>query len=115
MQTVIPCGSLLFLPQVMNPVMVVFNRAGFLLFVLSIGIAAVIGHLLNLSEEGPMMIIAGPIFIAADLFVRFTGDDNHLLKPRAGGSILFVPGWIVGVFWIGIGIARVTGVWAFDP
>lgn len=61
------------------------------------------------------MIIAGPIIIAAELLIRVTSNDNHWLKRRAGGLILFIPAWIVGVFGIGIGVARVTGFWSFGP
>lgn len=87
-----------------------FNLTGFTLFAISIGAAFGIGCLIGTTEEGPLMIIAGPIAIALDLLVRLKGEDGHWIAPGGGGALLFIPMWIIGIIWLILGVLCIIGV-----
>jgi hypothetical protein len=52
-----------------------------------------------------MMIIAGPLCAALDLAYRLRRSERVWLHPNSGGSVFFIPVWILGILWLVLGIA----------
>ena len=71
---------------------------------IAIAIAFGIGHLTGYSAEGPLMIIAGPLCAAMDLTYRFRVSGRRWFQPNGGGALFFIPVWIMGIFWLGLGV-----------
>ena len=83
--------------------MIIFNLVGIVIFALSFGIATGLAKALGLSTEGLTMLIGGPLAASLDLAYRkFIG--KHWLRPGAGGSLFFVPVWLLGVVWSLLGV-----------
>jgi hypothetical protein len=66
--------------------MIIANNSGIAILVLSFGVAIGIGELLGITEEGPQMIIAGPLVAICDLGYRRIRPKGHWLRHHAGGS-----------------------------
>jgi hypothetical protein len=86
-----------------------FNVRGFVMFVLSFGAALAGANVLELptdtpSNEGLYMMVAGPVLTALDLGYRKHKRAPLVRQPSAGGTFLFLPVWIWGVFWFGLGL-----------
>jgi len=79
-----------------------FNGPGFLAFLLAFGGAEGLMFALKLSGEPTMMMIAGPLLAALDLLYRLA-RQAPFLKGRGGPTILFLPAWIWGIAWAGLG------------
>jgi len=83
--------------------MIIFNLVGIILFALSFGIATGLGKALGLSSEGLIMLIGGPLSTCMDLAYRkFVG--KNWFRPAAGGSLFFIPVWILGIVWSLLGV-----------
>jgi hypothetical protein len=83
---------------------IIFNIPGIVITAIAFAAAFGIGHLAGTSAEGPLMIIAGPLCIIMDLLYRFKRADRRWFSPGAGGALFFIPVWILGVFWLVLGI-----------
>jgi hypothetical protein len=76
--------------------------------VIALAIAFAAGQLIGTSAEGPLMIIAGPLCVAMDLVYRFMRSGRRWFHPSFGGSLFFIPVWILGIVWLVLGIAYTT-------
>jgi hypothetical protein len=63
-----------------------------------------IGHLIGTSDEGHLMIIAGPLCVALDASYRFWRPERRWFHPDTGGSFFFIPIWLLGIVWLVLGI-----------
>ena len=50
------------------------------------------------------MIIAGPLCIAIDVIYRLRQPERRWFHPDKGGSLFFIPLWLLGIFWFVLGI-----------
>lgn len=90
--------------------MIIFNIPGIVMVAISFAIAFGVGHLAGTSAEGPLMMIAGPLCIALDLAYRYKRANRRWFSPGVGGALFFVPVWILGIIWLGLGAAYSAGV-----
>jgi hypothetical protein len=81
------------------------NYAGTIIFLIAFGLAAGGGALLGFHAEGPLTIAGGAIVVTLDLAFRLLWRRCGLFDRKSGGCFLFLPIWLWGVFWIGLGIA----------
>jgi hypothetical protein len=86
--------------------MIIFNLIGIGICAIAFGSAFAIGRYFGISGEDPLMLIAGPIAIVADLLYRLKSKGGHWIHPRGGGALFFLPVWCFGVIWIVIGATR---------
>ena len=82
----------------------IFNTPGIVIVAIGFGIAYGIGAIFGTAAEKPMMLIAGLLIAAIDMAYRLISDEGHWLTPKAGGSLFFVPAWVIGVIWATIGM-----------
>lgn len=75
---------------------------------IAFAIAFGIGHVANLSAEGPLMLIAGPLSLAMDLAYRFKIGERRWFSPTGGGALFFIPVWCFGVLWLILGAVYVV-------
>ena len=87
-----------------------FNISGLIIFLFAFGIAIGVGHLVSVSEEGPLMLIGGPLCIATDASFRMSKPERRWFHPHAGGSFFFLPMWLFGIIWLVLGVAYTIGV-----
>lgn len=90
--------------------MIIFNSIGLIIFGVSFGAAIAIGKLLSINEEGPLMLIGGPLIIALDAGYRMIAHDGDWTTPDRGGSLFFLPAWCVGIFWTILGAIYSAGL-----
>ncbi len=83
---------------------IIFNLPGILMAAVAFGIAFGIGHLVGISAEGPLMMIAGPLCAAIDLAYRHRRPDRHWFHPGFGGALFFIPVWMFGIVWLVLGV-----------
>ncbi|HEX2691465.1 MAG TPA: hypothetical protein VHN14_32865 [Kofleriaceae bacterium] len=79
------------------------NKLGFLAFVVAFGVAYGILWTLGTDEEGLWMMIAGPLLSAIDVGYRRVVGLRLLGDVDRGPAILWLPAWVWGVFWFGLG------------
>jgi len=91
-----------------NMRIIIINWIGFVICAVGFGIAFVIGYVAGNSDEGFLMVIAGPIVAVLDIAYRFFSEKGHWLHPDQGGSIFFVPAWCLGTVWLILGIIYMT-------
>ena len=84
--------------------MIVFNIPGLLMLAAGFGVAFGAGSGLRMTGEGPLMIVAAPILIVADVWYRMTRGGASWFGPRGGGHLFFIPIWMLGVLWAGLGV-----------
>ena len=80
------------------------NMEGVIVFLGGFGLAIAAGTLAAVADEGPLTIAGGALVVAIDLFLRFFPDWRETATTTSGPKILFIPSWVLGVFWIGLGI-----------
>jgi hypothetical protein len=80
------------------------NLPGMVICGLAFGMAFGIGYLVGTSDEGPLMIIAGPLCTAMDTFVRLRKAGRRWFHPEAGGNLFFIPIWLLGIVWLVLGL-----------
>jgi uncharacterized membrane protein len=85
-------------------IIIIYNLPGIAIFAIAFGTAFGIGRLTEISGEGPLMIIAGPLCMALDLGYRFFRRPDHSwFNPSFGGALFFIPVWILGIIWLVLG------------
>jgi len=64
------------------------------------GIAIGISVLFNLEREAPGVLIGGVILVAIELSYRLKKSDGDYDTPMVGGSLFFIPAWVMGALWV---------------
>jgi hypothetical protein len=80
-----------------------FNKLGFLVFLVAFGGAYGILRTLGSDDEGLWMMIAGPLLAIIDVVYRRIAGLKLLGDVHRGPAILWLPAWVWGVFWFGLG------------
>jgi len=88
--------------------MLIFNWQGLTMAAFAFAAAFGVGHLLGTDEEGPLMMVAGPLCTLFDLFFRWKSIGGHWLSPNGGGMFFFIPLWMLGILWLILGMMRAT-------
>jgi|WetSurMetagenome_2_1015567.scaffolds.fasta_scaffold471294_2 hypothetical protein len=99
--------------------MLFFNIPGLAMAVASFLVAYAAGAGVGWTSEDHLMAMAGPLMAVCDLLYRMrkaaapaaaTSVTPYGVRtwfaPRAGGHILFIPVWALGLFWAGLGACR---------
>jgi hypothetical protein len=79
------------------------NVAGLLILAISFGIAFGAGWIAGFSDEGRLMVIAGALVALVDFTFRVTRENGHWFSASRGGALFFLPVWLFGVLWAGLG------------
>ncbi len=82
----------------------IFNLPGLVIIALAFAIAYGIGALTGRSEEGPLTLFGGLFVLIFDLSYRLLKANGHWFTPSRGGSLFFLPAWMLGALWIVLGI-----------
>jgi hypothetical protein len=73
------------------------------MFLVAFGSVYCASRVLGLGEhEGLWMMIAGPLLVLFDLGYRHL-ESAALFRGAFGGSFLFIPLWLWGLFWTALG------------
>jgi hypothetical protein len=88
------------------------NAPGLVILAIGFGVAWVIGSLFGDTREAALMVIGNPLIVSGDLAYRLLRKEGHWLHPWKGGMCVFLPVWILGVFWFGLGVHR---LWVGQP
>jgi hypothetical protein len=80
-----------------------FNLPGIVICALAFGAAFGAGYLAGTFEEGPLMMIAGPLCVALDVSYRRSRLECRWFHPEAGGNLLLIPIWLLGIVWLVLG------------
>jgi hypothetical protein len=76
------------------------------MFAVAFGVAIGILALFGIQQEAPGIFVGGIILVAIDLGYRLKKSDSDYGTPAAGGSLFFMPAWVLGAFWIILGVVR---------
>jgi hypothetical protein len=83
--------------------LLITNASGVLVLVISFGAAFLVGVIGGFNDEGRLMIVGGALVALLDFTYRVTAQNGNWLSPARGGMLFFIPLWILGVFWVGLG------------
>ena len=83
--------------------MLLFNRLGLVFFLIAFGVGWGIARSLGRPEEGILMMIASPILFLLDAGYRQARKRPFFRPAESGGTVLFLPAWMWGLFWTGLG------------
>lgn len=84
--------------------MLIANIQGLLMAFISLGAAIGVGF----EEESAMMMLAGPLLVAMDIAFRMW--PRNQVSDRNGGSVCFIPAWLLGLLWLGFGFSYSIGL-----
>jgi hypothetical protein len=88
---------------------IIYNYAGIIITAIGFAAAFGVGAIVGSSAEGPLMMIAGPSIALLDLAYRFKLENGHWFIPHRGGSLFFLPVWLLGALWFVLGIVYIVG------
>lgn len=83
---------------------ILYNRTGYLILLISFLPLALYSVYLRDIPEGKGLVIGGLSVCVFDFVFRLASSDFHLFQFHPGGRFLFLPMWIMGVFWIVLGL-----------
>jgi hypothetical protein len=90
-----------------------FNAAGLVMMVACMwpfaGLALLLGDTLDEPRSPLPGLLGGPVLVAVDWYYRRKSLTGHWLIPDRGGMILWLPAWVMGFVWIGLGVWRLVG------
>jgi hypothetical protein len=76
------------------------NKLGFLLGCLCAAAAYAVAWCIGDFRDEILLVVFGPIAIAADLSYRLKSPSGHWLYPNSGGKFAYLPLWFWGIFWL---------------
>ncbi|MBL0211968.1 MAG: hypothetical protein IPQ13_13820 [Holophagaceae bacterium] len=79
------------------------NAPGLVMFLAGFGIAIGIESVKPGLSEGILTVIGGALIVVADIVYRLIKKPRRMFHHSGGGSMLFLPIWEWGVFWILLG------------
>ena len=82
---------------------IIFNWLGLAFLVVGFAAAFCVRAVAGIQSEGALMLVLGPVVLAADLAYRLLRKDGHWFSSRKGGSLFFLPLWMFGVLWTVLG------------
>ncbi len=85
--------------------MLIFNNLGFVIFLFSFGVSIAIEPLLGHPGDAVLTMLGGALCTALDLGYRLV-RKFALFSPRGGGWLLYLPLWLLGLFWLLLGALR---------
>lgn len=91
-----------------------FNGVGFAMMAACLWPIALVCHLLGdpIKEPRSALLLGGAALVVVDLRYRLKSITGHWLIPHRGGKILWLPAWVMGFVWIGLGFWRLMlSVW----
>jgi hypothetical protein len=84
---------------------VIFNLIGLGMLAAGFGVAFAVQFLSAAVSDDVVLLIAAPLLLVADLAYRHrdTSGRGWWYRPGRGGHFAFIPIWILGLFWMGLG------------
>ncbi|WP_437201597.1 hypothetical protein [Planctomicrobium sp. SH664] len=79
--------------------LIFYNVSGLLMFLASFGIAIWMGSLVGRNEESFLMVVGGGLLTLFDLTHRWLRSGWLGGMLTGGGSLFFLPAWLLGIFW----------------
>lgn len=81
-----------------------FNGAAFAIVAVSFLPALGICRLMGDDRDGTKLVIGGPLALVIDLAYRLRSPSGHLFLPGSGGKFLYLPVWMLAIFWCVYGL-----------
>jgi hypothetical protein len=83
----------------------IFNLTGMGMLAAGFGVAFAVQSLSGGLSDDVVLLIAAPLLFVADLAYRHRSGAGRgwWYHPRRGGHFVFIPVWILGLFWMGLG------------
>ncbi len=83
----------------------IFNLIGLGMLAAGFGVAFAVQSLSGGGSDEVVLLIAAPLLFVADLAYRRRdmSGPGWWYHPRRGGHFAFIPIWILGLFWMGLG------------
>jgi len=79
------------------------NATGLAILAVSFATAIGVGWIAGFNDEGRLMILGGALVSLLDFTLRVAREEGHWLYPTRGGMLFFLPLWMFGVLWVGLG------------
>lgn len=92
---------------------IVANHTGIIIVVLAFAIAFGVGNVFGLQDEGPLMMIAGPLTALFDIAYGLARRDGHLFVTNRGGKFVLFATVVFRCPLAGVG--RYLHSWAITP
>ena len=83
----------------------IFNLIGLGMLAAGFGVGFAVQFLSGGASDDVVLLIAAPLLFVADLAYRHRDRSGRgwWYHPRRGGHFAFIPIWILGLFWMGLG------------
>ena len=81
-----------------------FNAIGLAMVAVAFGVAVTIMFLFDIQNEALGTFPMGVTLLALDLTYRLKESGGNYDTPAAGGSFFSMPAWVIGAFWIILGM-----------
>ena len=80
----------------------VVNRLGFFMALAAFGLAFTLRLQWPSLSDGILLAIAAGLCLALDIFWRVGKGKRKWFRPANGGSIFYMPLWLLGIAWLGL-------------
>ena len=80
----------------------IVNRIGFFMALAAFGVAYALRLHWTWLTDSVLLAVAAGICVGLDLFWRVGKGKRKWLRPANGGSILYLPLWLLGLAWMGL-------------
>jgi hypothetical protein len=80
----------------------VLNRVGFFMALAAFGIAYAMRLRWGWLSDGVVLGVAAGVCVGLDLFWRVGKGKRKWFRSANGGSILYMPVWLLGLVWMGL-------------
>jgi hypothetical protein len=87
--------------------MIIFNLIGLLMLAISFGLAYGITRLFGTSDSFVFMSIGGVLTVICDVAYRWLSPTGHWFSPGGGGSVFFLPLWLLGALALAYSLTEV--------
>jgi len=86
------------------------NFDGFLVLAGSFGVALGIQSFATVKNDGLLTVLMGVVVAASGFVLRHQVDPEDTSQVLPGPKVFWLPVWVLGVFWVGLGIAKWVGL-----
>ena len=80
----------------------VANRLGFFMALAAFGLAYALRLQWSWLSDGILLAVAAGICLALDILWRVGKGKRKWFRPANGGTILYLPVWLLGLGWLGL-------------
>ena len=84
-------------------IIIVFNIVGMVMALAAIFFGMGLGCITGTKGDA-IFVVIGSLTVLFDVTYRVQQPSGHWMSPSGGGNIMFVPVWVIGVFWLATAI-----------